>query len=104
MSAALVAGMMIMSQCDRSHFDITTGAVLRGPVTARLLRIGGYVDRTTPRPPQDVVAIRVAEEPTVTIKEDPHRQLVLRADGAITHGDGKGVWAGEPEPFPREAP
>jgi nitrite reductase/ring-hydroxylating ferredoxin subunit len=36
MSAGLLAGTMIMSQCDRSQFDITTGVVLRGPVTAAL--------------------------------------------------------------------
>ena len=36
MSAGLLAGTMIMSQCDGSQFDITTRAVLRGPVTTAL--------------------------------------------------------------------
>ena len=36
LSAGLLTGTTIMSQCDGSQFDITSGAVLRGPATAGL--------------------------------------------------------------------
>jgi 3-phenylpropionate/trans-cinnamate dioxygenase ferredoxin component len=36
LSAGLLTGTTIMSQCDGSQFDITNGALLRGPATAAL--------------------------------------------------------------------
>ncbi len=36
LSSGLLRGTTIMSQCDGSTFDITSGAVLRGPATASL--------------------------------------------------------------------
>lgn len=36
LSAGLLTGTTIMSQCDGSQFDVASGAVLRGPATARL--------------------------------------------------------------------
>jgi 3-phenylpropionate/trans-cinnamate dioxygenase ferredoxin component len=36
LSAGLLTGTTIMSQCDGSQFDITNGAVLRGPATMAL--------------------------------------------------------------------
>jgi|SRR5580704_12940926 nitrite reductase/ring-hydroxylating ferredoxin subunit len=36
LSAGLLTGTTIMSQGDGSQFDVTSGAVLRGPATARL--------------------------------------------------------------------
>jgi nitrite reductase/ring-hydroxylating ferredoxin subunit len=36
LSGGLLAGTTIMSQCDGSRFDITTGAVINGPATEPL--------------------------------------------------------------------
>lgn len=36
LSGGLLAGTTIMSQCDGSRFDITTGAVINGPATEAL--------------------------------------------------------------------
>jgi 3-phenylpropionate/trans-cinnamate dioxygenase ferredoxin subunit len=36
LSAGLLVGTALMSQYDRSQFDVRTGAVLRGPATAAL--------------------------------------------------------------------
>jgi 3-phenylpropionate/trans-cinnamate dioxygenase ferredoxin subunit len=36
LSSGLLTGTTIMSQCDGSQFDITTGSVLRGPATRSL--------------------------------------------------------------------
>jgi len=36
LSAGLLTGATLMCQCDGSRFDVTTGAVLRGPATAAL--------------------------------------------------------------------
>jgi len=36
LSAGLLTGTTIMSQADGSQFDVASGAVLRGPTTARL--------------------------------------------------------------------
>jgi len=36
LSSGLLSGTTLMSQCDGSLFDITNGAVLRGPATAAL--------------------------------------------------------------------
>jgi 3-phenylpropionate/trans-cinnamate dioxygenase ferredoxin component len=36
LSAGLLTGTVIMSQCDGSKFDLTTGAVLDGPAIAAL--------------------------------------------------------------------
>jgi 3-phenylpropionate/trans-cinnamate dioxygenase ferredoxin component len=35
-SGGLLTGTILMSQCDGSKFDLTTGAILRGPATAPL--------------------------------------------------------------------
>lgn len=37
LSAGLLSGTTIMSQCDGSRFDISTGAVLRGPAAESLV-------------------------------------------------------------------
>jgi 3-phenylpropionate/trans-cinnamate dioxygenase ferredoxin subunit len=37
LSAGLLTGTTIMSQDDGSQFDLTSGAVLRGPATSRLI-------------------------------------------------------------------
>jgi nitrite reductase/ring-hydroxylating ferredoxin subunit len=37
LSAGLLSDTTIMSQCDGSRFDLTTGAVLRGPATVSLV-------------------------------------------------------------------
>ena len=36
LSAGLLTGTTIMSQCDGSQFDVASGTVLRGPANARL--------------------------------------------------------------------
>jgi nitrite reductase/ring-hydroxylating ferredoxin subunit len=36
LSAGLLTGTTIMSQCDGSQFDVASGAVLRGPANGRL--------------------------------------------------------------------
>jgi len=36
LSSGLLTGATLMCQCDGSQFDVTTGAVLRGPATERL--------------------------------------------------------------------
>jgi nitrite reductase/ring-hydroxylating ferredoxin subunit len=36
LSAGLLTGTTLMCQCDASQFDVTTGAVLRGPATEAL--------------------------------------------------------------------
>jgi 3-phenylpropionate/trans-cinnamate dioxygenase ferredoxin subunit len=36
LSAGLLTGTVIMSQCDGTRFDLTTGAVIDGPATAPL--------------------------------------------------------------------
>lgn len=40
LSAGLLSGTIIMSQCDGSRFDLTTGAVVGGPATTPLVTYG----------------------------------------------------------------